>query len=154
MTLEVRKVFKIKKRVVRKRGKLLEATIFLASTRGIFSSAARPNLMLNNDRACVRDCEMIPFAIDTFGMHLISWARVIFLSSESTEEASRFDIFTVAIDGQFYNKHNKSWIFGIYASTLYKVLNKLLREWLSCEFYTDCSQGRVSGLAVDCHASV
>ena len=30
------------------------------------------SLMLNNDRACVRGCEMILFAIDALGMRLIS----------------------------------------------------------------------------------
>jgi len=57
MTLEVRKIFKIKKCVVKGGRKLLEATSF--HKRNIFlRGQAEDSFMLNNDRACMRGCEM------------------------------------------------------------------------------------------------
>jgi len=103
MTLEVRKVFKIKKRIVRRRGEGAVGSNYFSSfhKRNIFlRGQAEDNLMLSNDRTCVRGCEMIPLAIDIPGMCLINClrARVIFLSSESTEEASWLGAFTVSTD--------------------------------------------------------
>ena len=75
MTLEVRKVFKIKKLVVRRRGEAAVESNYFSSfhKRNIFLRGwAEDNLVLSNDRTYMRGCEMIPLAIDTFGMCLIS----------------------------------------------------------------------------------